>query len=91
MPRFHSWGSGGILCVQTFSCFGELKGLRVAPKDLVHDGFLDTFFLFLIYTEVDAVGWFIPRSTFLYLAGVKRVGLISRFVVFPRQFNFILN
>ena len=73
------------------ACSQELKGLRLAPKDLVVGGFLDTFFLFLIYTEVDAGGRSIPRSTFLYLAGVKRVDVVARVVLFPRQLNFILN
>ena len=38
-----------------FVIFDELKGLKDDPKDLVQPSFLDTFFLFLIYTEVGAV------------------------------------
>ncbi|GJL58710.1 MAG: hypothetical protein NPIRA03_15670 [Nitrospirales bacterium] len=62
---------------QIFSDFRELKGLMISAKGLVLVGFLDTIFLFLIYTEVGAVGRFIPRSAPFYLAGVERVDSIT--------------
>lgn len=55
--------------------------------------FLDTFFLFLIYTEVGTVGQ--SHQGHLSLSGRGKVGWLnlyfSNLVVFPRQLNFFLN
>jgi len=72
--------------------FDELKDLMDDPKDLVQVGFLDTFFLFLIYTEVGGV----IQSFHDQLSSPGRGqagGWVLTFQVgsFPRQLKFFLN
>ena len=73
--------------------FDKLKGLRHDPKDLVWIRFLDTFFLFLIYTEVGAV--LRSYQDQLSLSGRGKAGRLilsfSSLVSYPRQFKFFLN
>ncbi len=69
----------------------ELKGLRHGPNGPIYGCFLDTFFLFLIYTEVGAV----IRSYQGCLSESGRdkesslISLTSKLFINPRQRNEI--
>ena len=67
----------------------ELKDLRYGPNGLILECFLDTFFLFLIYTEVGAVGRTYQGcpSESGRDKGDSLISLKSYLFIYPRQQN----